>query len=379
MDAIWNLPGPIRFAKVARSGLEQGSSVLVGLPGTLSGDAVFQHGLRRAIDVHFDLIDTTAAEDRPVASIVAEQMGIDDIPPGPEAIALLARHPMMAGRRLALHLAGKPEDTGPWMRFIRSFLAAARPIPTAERPLLLIVGGYDSGAELLGTDLTALWWWGVVNRVDTACHLQDLFPGQDGNELLRDTITEVVGYDLELASYLASEWDGDEATLAAALVGYTGPDWPSATTPSTLPHSSTPLGAPPAVLVPLWDLGLADRWDSFGVYLHACTIPGEKNRQRIWRAQIRHLMPLIDEERARIEAWMRGEVRGLRNDVLLEPRDLHEIMQDNYRLQTWRGGHRKRLVSWLRNARNTLAHMDTLPNAEIVRGKSLISADRRGG
>jgi hypothetical protein len=379
MDAIWNLPGPIRFAQAARGGLEQGTSVLVGLPGSLCGDAGFQYGLRRAIDVHFDLIDVSAACDRPVESIIAEQMGIDDVPPGPEAITLLARHPMMLGRRLALQVAGKPEDTGPWIGFIRSFLAAARPIPTAERPLLLIVGGYDCGAELSGADLTTLWWWGVVNRVDTACHLQDLLPGQDGNDLLRETITEVVGYDLELASYLAAEWDGDEATLAVALAGYTGPDWPSAATPATLPRTSTPLGAPPAALVALWDLGLADRWDSFGVYLHARAITAEKNRQRIWRAQIRHLMPLIDEERARIEAWMRREVRGLRDDELLEPGDLYEIMQGDYRLQAWRGGHRRRLVSWLRSARNTLAHMGTLPSAEIARGKSLMSADRQRG
>lgn len=379
MDGIWNLPGPARFAKAARSGLEQGTSVLVGLPEKLSGDAAFARGLRRAIDIHFDLIDTTAAQDRPVASSVAEQMGIDDIPPGPEAITGLAAHPMMLGRRLALALAGKPADTDSWIGFIRSFLAAARPIPTAQRPLLLVAGGYDCGAGLSGADLTALWWWGVVNRVDTTCHVQDLLGGQDGNELLRDTITEVVGYDLELARQLAAQWDGDEATLAAALADYTGPDWPTAAAACTLPHTSTALGAPPAVAVPLWDLGLADRWDSFGVYLHACAITAEKNRLRIWRAQIRHLMPLIDEERARIEAWMRGEVRGLRADTLLEPGDLYEIMQANYQLQAWRGGHRKRLVSWLRNARNTLAHMDTLPNAEIARGKSLIAADHRRG
>jgi hypothetical protein len=154
--------------------------------------------------------------------------------------------------------------------------------PHGSRPLLLITGGHACATEPATTDLAELWWWGVLNRLDTACFVQELLADRD--QLLRDTITEAAGYDLDLASYLAGEWDGDASSLGAALAGYTGPDWPNASFPDTMPHTSTALAAPPAAVVPLWDLGMADSWDTFGVYLHACTITAEKNRLRIWRA-----------------------------------------------------------------------------------------------
>ncbi|HEX4830921.1 MAG TPA: hypothetical protein VH478_07505 [Trebonia sp.] len=379
MGDVWRLPGPARLADAARAQLDRGTSVVLGLPAPLAGDADFHRGLRRAIDVHFDLLDTSAAEDRPVASVVAEQMSIDDVPPGADAVSMLARHSKMLGRRLAFPLAGKAEDIASWVAFMRSFLAAARPIPTPDRPLLLITGGHPCALAFTGADLATLWWWGVLDRIDTSCHVQDLLPGRARNGLLRDTIAEVAGYDLDLASHLAADWDGDEATLASALAGYTAPDWAHARVPGSLPRTSTPLSAPPAALVTLWDLGLADGWDMFGVYVHACANAPDRNRLRIWRAQIRNLMPLIDEERARIETWLHREVRGLQDGRVLEAGDLFEIVQGDYRLKSWRGGHRKRLVSWLRDARNTLAHLETLSPDEVARGRRLIWEDRQAG
>lgn len=373
----WSLPGPMRFAATVRAHLERGSSALVGLPATLIENTGFLEGLRGAVDVYFDIIDGSHAEGRPISSIVAEQLGIDDVEPGPGAAVALAQHPMVLGRCVAIPVSGKPEEMAPWTNFIRTFLAATRLIPTESRPVLLVTGGHACATELATTDLAELWWWGVLNRLDTACFVQELLADRDRDQLLRDTITEVVGYDLDLASYLAREWDGDASSLSAALAGYTGPDWPNASLLNTLPHTSTALAAPPAAVVPLWDLGLADSWDTFGVYLHACTITAEKNQLRIWRAQLRYLMPLIDEERARIEVWLRHEVRGLEDSAPLEPGHLYDIMQQNSRLKSWRGGHRNRLVTWLRNSRNTLAHMETLPPHEVSRGKRLIWEDHQ--
>jgi hypothetical protein len=87
-------------------------------------------------------------------------------------------------------------------------------------------------------------------------------------------------------------------------------------------------------------------------------------------------MPLIDEERGRIEDWMRTKIRGLPKEKVLEPGDLYGLMQENPTLKDWRGGHRKRLVFWLRDARNVLAHMDPLSPDEIARGRKLIWQDR---
>jgi hypothetical protein len=375
MSGIWSLPGPARFAQTAQDRLDRGDSVLIGLPATTAEDDAFQHGLRRAIDVHFDLIDATGPQDRPIPSIVAEQLDIS-LEPTADAAVRLASHPMLEARHLAVTVPGKPDDIKPWTVFLRSFLAAARPIAAPDRPRLLIMSGHGCATALAGAEpLAELWWWGVLDRLDTALYVQRRLVNRKGDELLRDAITEVAGYDLDLADYLADAWDGDAAGLAAVLDAYSGSNWPNVPVPARLPHSSTPWSAPPSQVVPLWNANLADAWDSFSVCLHPCCLHAEGRRQRIWLAQIRCLMPLIDEERARIEAWMRTEIPGLSAGQVLEPGDLYGLMQENPRLKHWRGGHRKRLIYWLRDARNMLAHMIPLPPEDIARGRFLIWQD----
>lgn len=63
------------------------------------------------------------------------------------------------------------------------------------------------------------------------------------------------------------------------------------------------------------------------------------------------------EERTRIGGWLHREVRDLPDEAVLEPGGLVKVLQDNPSLKTWRGGDRKRLIYWLRDARNSLAHM----------------------
>lgn len=379
MSGLWSLPGPARFAHAAKARLDRGDSVLVGLPAFLNEDDAFHEELRQAIDVHFDHVEAVPPQGRPVSAIVAEQLRVD-LEPDRDAAVTLAQDPMLEGSHIAFRVTGKPDDIKPWTDFLRAFLAALRAIAPADRPRLLIVGGHGCATALSGAgQLAEQWWWGVLDRLDTACHVQERLLARERDDLLRDAIVEVAGFDLELASYLADEWDGDEAGLAAAVDDYTGPEWPKLAAPSPLPHSSTPLSAPPNTIVPLWNAGLADAWDAFGVYLHACAVPAAERRQRVWRAQLRCLMPVIDTERARIEAWARGEVRGLDPDLVLEPTHLLDLMLGNPRLAQWRGGHRKRLVSWLRDARNTLAHLGTLSPDDVARGKRLIWEDRKHG
>jgi hypothetical protein len=376
MTDVWTLPGPVRFARTAQDRLERGDSVMVGLPATIE-EKDFAEGLKRAIDMHFDAIDATGPQERPLPCVVAEQLDID-LEPGTDAVVRLANHPVLAGRYLAVPVAGQPEDVKSWTDFIRALLAAARPIALGDRPRLLVVGGYQCATALAGADpLAELWWWGVLDRLDTALHVQRRLASREPNDLLRDVITEVSGYALDLADYLADDWDGDELSLAAVLGRYTGPDWPSVPVPAQLPRSSTSWDAPPSNVVPLWNAGLADAWDAFRVCLHACSLSEQGLRRRVWRAQVRCLMPLIDEERARIEDWIRTEVRGLPRDKVLEPGDLFGLLQEHPRLKTWRGGHRKRLIYWLRDSRNMLAHITPLSPQEIDRGHHLIWQDQK--
>lgn len=380
MGGMWLLPGPARFARTVHDRLDRGDSVLIGLPATICDDDDFAAELRQAVDIRFDLIiDANGPEDRPIASVVADKLGID-LEPSKDAAVRLASDPALEGRYLAFTVTGKSADAKPWTDFLRTFLAAARPIVAQDRPRCLIVGGHGAATALAGAEpLAELWWWGVLDRFDTALYVQQRLAGREGNDLLRDAITEVAGYDLALASYLADEWAGDATTLAAVLGDYTGPEWPSVPVPGQLPHTSTSWEAPPSQAVALWNAGLADAWDSFGLCLHPCSLSAQEQRQRIWRGQIRCLMPLIDEERARLEEWIRGEICGLPKERVFETGDLYNLLQDNPRLKNWRGGHRKRLIYWLRDTRNALAHMRPLSPEEAAEGRRLIWHDRKFG
>ncbi len=54
-------------------------------------------------------------------------------------------------------------------------------------------------------------------------------------------------------------------------------------------------------------------------------------------------------------------------------------MQANPALKSWRGGHRYRLVCWLRQARNQLAHLNVLAPEDIAHGQRLSRTDRQRG
>jgi hypothetical protein len=289
---------------------------------------------------------------------------------------MLGRHEDLVGRTLAV-VVGE-SDSQRWGEFARQFVVASRQVAVEDRPRLMIMSG-KSCAAIAESDplLSGIWWWGVLDRLDTSLHLRSHL-GDEVNELLRDCIVEVAGYDLRLAEYLATTWEGSHASLSKVLLDYPGAPHACVAETIQLSSSSTRFDVPPAAMLSLWDEGLVDRWDSFAAYLHACAVSTQADlRSRVWRAQVRVLMPILDEERARIEVWIRRQIKGLAAGDVLEAGELYDIFQDHPRLKDWRGGHRKRLVYWLRNARNTLAHLDTLTPDEVARGRQLINNDRR--
>jgi hypothetical protein len=380
VPGIWSLPGPARFAAAISARLERGYSVLVGLPAPRLSDAAFRAGLAAAVDLSPDILDLDPDAQRPLAALIAEEFTITDLAAGRDAPAALARHPTILGRVLLIVIGDDGDQAGRWAGFVAPFVAASRTVPADQRPRLIVLSAPAGHQALAGCDplLSDIWWWGVLDRLDAALHVRGYLPDR-GDGLLRDTVVEVAGFDLDLAGHLADRWDGAAATLPAALAAFGGAAPALPCPPAALPGSSTPLGLPPAPLLPLWDRGLIDAWDDFPAYWHPCAAPGSADlRSRIWRAQVRSLMPAIDEERARLESWLRTQVKGLPAEVL-EPGDLYTALQDHPQLKTWRGGHRKRLIYWLRESRNTLAHMGTLTPAGVADGLRLIAADRRGG
>lgn len=214
-----------------------------------------------------------------------------------------------------------------------------------------------------------------MDRLDTGVYVAGAGGVEAGAEVLRESIVEVAGFDLDLALYLAERWNGSEAELLELLRQYDSIDAPETGLPTA--RGEVHLG-PDAKL---WDERLLDRWDSRDApHVHASILLALNRRDlirnRIWRAQLRTVMPMIDEHRGRIAEWLRSEVRaGYPLPEVPEPVDLYLAFQDHPRLKTWRDGRRKRLVYWMRDSRNSLAHMRPLDMSDVRRGQQLVSED----
>lgn len=381
---LWTLPGPSRFAREVRSTLERGYSVVVFAPRTQLVDRGWREGLLDAIDRHMDIIKDDDLDERSALTVVADHFGITEIDPGANAGDLI-RHDVMLGRTICLVMP-RNEARGPgWCDFARLLGTAGRSAPLEDRVQLLIFAPCGLASMLTEREsfLQPLWWWGVMDRLDTAVHVSDKMTSTRTDDVLRDAIVEVAGFDLALAEHLAAHWNGSSSNLAATLSDYEAENdngWSKQ--PPPLPHTSTAWATPPDSVMGFWDEGLVDAWEPFPAYVHACLLSSNGRnsdlQSRIWRAQIRALMPLIDEERSRLVDWIRPQLAKGNDPLPKTPElvDLYLALQNHPELKSWGGGHRRRLIYWLRETRNTLAHMGTLEPADIAHGRKLIFDDR---
>lgn len=373
---LWQLPGPTRFVDHVERELERGSSAVIGLPARLLTDDDWRVGFVRALPSMVDEVAALGAAERPTASIVAEALGLEaELDNG--APALLARRPELESRVLLLHLADSGCEDAEWATFCTQFVQGSKAVDAACRPQLVVLGGRGLVQMLPAseTSLVPLWWTGVMDRLDTGVYVAGAGGVEADAEVLRESIVEVAGYDLDLALQLAKSWNGSEPQLLELLRGHGVIDPPETGLPTA--RGDVHFG-PDANL---WDGGLLDRWDSRdAAHVHSTLLLAldrtDLIRTRLWRAQLRTVMPLIDEHRGRIADWLRSEVReGYPLPEIPEPVDLYRAFQDHPRLKSWRGGRRKQLVSWMYSSRNSLAHMRPLAMSDVRRGQKLISED----
>ncbi|MFE5596141.1 hypothetical protein [Streptomyces sp. NPDC056549] len=237
----------------------------------------------------------------------------------------------------ATHARGAPVE-----RLFHALAAAVKEagLPPGERPRLLVVARLRDLPETLPDELrhglgdTAVhWWWGALGRHDTAAAIAPVLDhgptagGRDrdplGERIRRavrsETVVEICGPDLELARRLASEWDGTQHTLGAALGRCL------ASLPGPAPADCPPLrriGAlarPGAELRRAWGRGAVVAWEGLlrphvAVWHPAAPAPasGADVRARLAahlsQAQQRVLSPWIEEARQRLAARALGHL-----------------------------------------------------------------------
>lgn len=373
---LWSLPGPIRYARSIRASLDRGFSTLCVFPAALLDTASWVDGLRDAVDLPVDVLEDEP--DRAVSAIACEALGL---PPAlsRDAAAELAHCNALAGRVLEIMLPGNHDRARAWVRFVTEFVAAGKSVTAADRPRFLMLSTHPS-ADLF-TDKSLLlqehWWWGVLGRIDTMIFVSQIVDA-DADPLLFESIVEVIGHDLDTAHDLAVEWDGSLDALLKLIPPVQVAD------DRTDPVVYTPRGprtAPSRDLRDAWDAGVLESWDRHEAFRapRALSVAQHEDmlRSRLWRAQLRELMPFIDEERQRLEEWVRGVPKESDPDYPLEIGKLASIIKWDPSVRRVSSSRRRDAAEWLRVARNTLAHRGTLSPAEVTKGRRLLDEDRR--
>ncbi|MFE3855834.1 hypothetical protein ACFXPN_32460 [Streptomyces griseorubiginosus] len=213
-------------------------------------------------------------------------------------------------------------------RLIRSLNAAAKQagLPPESRPRLLVTARVDDlpsrFPDELELDLATSavhWWWGTVDRLDSATVVSAVAADVSRDtrrrgEMPRDRIlravrdevvSEVCGPDPVLSWRLARRWDGSQGTLEDSLracldgVRAVPPEEPVTVV------SGVGSGYRPATgLRPAWARGLLQAWDGRS-RVHPVVWCGTRSRSDhlnilVSQAQARVLLPWIEEARQRV-------------------------------------------------------------------------------
>lgn len=373
-DGLWSLPGPARLAATVGNALFGGSSCVVVAPAPLRSNEDWVAAACEATGI--DIAQVSADPGRPPAAVVADHFDVD-WSPGPGAVSALARSDRFAGRIVGLALPpGEPD----WADFAAEFLVALPAINKMDRPQLLVFCGPDDlGAfRAQRLPLTQRWWWGTVGRLDTTVAAVRAL-GEHADPVTVSCITEVCGFDLGFVDVLAQTWDGS-LTCLLELVDERGSGEAAVEEQSTLTGAATS-ASPAARLRGDWDRGLVDAWERYEPFVAPAAVPtaarAEVLRTRLWRGQLRELMPLVDEERARLETWARSGAIAEKNVTFpIEIGYLTKLLHTDPALSRRTSSSRRQAAVWLRDTRNTLAHREVVAPGDIADGLALLDADR---
>lgn len=240
--------------------------------------------------------------------------------------------------------------------------------------VVALVPGEDAALLQEGPRLDVLWWWGRLRSLDTALLLRSTHSRLRPDDPLHAAVSEVAGFDLELAVHLASTWDGDLGQLSLLLNAYSErhPALAQAPEPPDVPVR----GRPAASVLSTWCAGGCDAWEGERLRWHACAVSAQavaRLEKLLWRAQARTLLPVLEEQRERVVAWLdrQGHGRALR-DQAGDPAEIGGI----WYYMRHRAGMASRpqmpLVEWLRNARNDVAHLRCVSAAGLRTGYELM-------
>ncbi len=376
----WDLPGPRGFLGEVDRALEAGGwrhPLVIAVPDAGGPPDLFDMLLARqtprrlvGIRLQRDSTDCVVAE----CLTAAGQALPNHVPTVQDFVAAdLAEH-LLIIEATSLR-AGQLAELN---QMLAATAALAHNAPAGAMPVQVVAvtsGSHEpSGTERAG--LTVLHWWGRLNRLDTALLLHSA-AGRRGADKTRQTaIAELARYDLSLALHLFDTWDGRLQSLGNLLVAYSQSRPELVTSEPVL--RPAPDDRPSVELRSAWASGACDRWDGEGVTWHASALAKhapEQLERALWRAQAATLLPLLDQQRERVLAWLdrQGHSQRLRQTARNDPAEIADL----WYYMRHRGGMGARpqmaLVTWLRDARNDVAHLRCLDDQRLQAGLALIT------
>ena len=375
--SMWRLPGSRRFLLELRDRFERGDQVTIVLPGDLDGGLLIAHAREEMqLFAHraLDAVALAARSDDPLVAL-ARELDVT-LPPG-EVITpdRLLASPAATGHVVWLEridaLAQPAQAT--WGRLFDALARANRRCDADRLPPRFAAVTNGPVAALAPTDpgWSSAWWWGRLDWLDVALHVHHLDPTLD--ESLRAVAVELAGFDLDVAQRLVLEGIDSTDALTVALHEERSAREPL---PAGVDHAVVCETAHPATLSDRWTAGVVDRFDGGErPFWHSCLFADEEGlvtlRRRVWRGQVRALLPRLEEWRVQLveEAKREGFIAP---DVPLDRLDfpdLHRAVRDG--VQTRRRDECTQFAFWLRQTRNMIAHLEPVEAPQRREGEQL--------
>lgn len=396
----WQLPGPARLVAAVADDLDRGRCAAVALPA--HAPAGFYPAVQQALRAlagqpqrwrapHLPALappdeSPDQSPDDPAAPSPTPQTWLHHyLPPAeagtaPPATALaLAQRPGFGGYRVLLQPA--PADADAWLAWLAGYQQALPQVRHAERTVFLLVLA-GAAAPLLPPPAAGLpchTYRDQASAADLALHLHFACPRSPHEPPLLHRVrlavaAAVAAFDPDTAVALAT---GPLATLLqpAAWLSALAQDrgWPAAPAPA--------FGArvPAAAAEALWAAGRRAPVDG-----HPCLHPAalaqaghlEALATRVWEGQLPVLLPFLEQRRQALLRQLAQRLRPLlpyQNASGETLRRLEEIeVGDLFRLCISSGFIRlpdaatRAEIRLLRDCRNLLAHLNPVPEAEVL-------------
>ncbi len=383
VDALWALPGPRRFLDRILEAIDRRSSLVVYTPvvrgpSDLAEAVKARKSLRRGLErVELtELVDglgTATIADRLAAAVGIELEG-DGQP------SSLAAHPELQGVNFWVDGRGSVEEEGirAWQSFLKAFAKGVGSLESTDRTVIVsVLAGMVQPVDspLSDASLYELGWIGVVDPLDTAIVVRDALLASQRiiDPTVERSIIEIARFDLELAERLALEWDGDLASLMEKL-----PDLGERSMRSRSPTDGPRVAALTPDEIAAWSAGLLESWQgrlAMHVGCHGASAR-EHCDQQIWRAQVGILLGEIQEWCVRLARWA-SQIDGVRQLYCaeklmgMEVAELSSAVGPRVHL---RYEQVRRLLQWLKDARNDLAHVRPLTLDRLRAGRDLMAS-----